>query len=808
MAKELFSLFGIVSIKGVNNVVNGVNKVEKEIKKTQRQIANFGRQVGAIGQKMTTAFTIPMLGLGAAIVKGVKDASDLNETITKTGEIFGSGAKTVEDWAKTSDKALGQSKTQAMEAAANFGIFGKAAGLTGEKLTKFSTNFVELASDLASFNNTSPEEAIVAIGAALRGENEPIRRFGVLLNDATMRQEALRLGLISTTKEALSPQNKVLAAQALIYKQTKTAQGDFQRTSGGLANQQRILLAEIKNLSAEMGTIFLPIALKVVGVVRDKFLPVFQKVVGWFKSLSPAMQKTIIMWAGLLAAIGPVTMLVGKMIIIGKGLLTTIILLTKGQIALNIAMKANPIGLVITALVALAAAGIYVYNNWEDLKVKFINVWGMIVYHAKQSTSVIKEQFYKIVAASTEMIANMTKGIPFVGKAVKDLSGNYKELARAEKQARLEQQMAYSKQKLKIAADKKEVEIVEKAKTAIKEKAEVDIAAMEKRKKAAQELAEDKAKFENEWNRKFLDSTQSRIEILLREKQVALEEAEKLGAEKVNIKRYYDEQLLIAQQEHNTLMEELQAEELEKQLEKDEAEKVRRQEKFDLFAQIYQTAVNAMSTISDAFYNRGIANIEKKKKKDIEAIKASTLSEEEKEKKISEIEAKAEKETLERKRRQAIADKAYALFQIGLNTAIAIMNALATAKTAVGRALQVALITAASIAQTVAVAAQPLPMAEGAFVKSHEGGTIAQIGEGSQDELVFPLKKGVDLLADKLISKVMGVGDSAVTTGDSIGDSFTYNIHVGTLIGNEDGYRELERSIRKYRFQEDQRRGE
>ena len=74
MAKELFSLFGVVSIKGVNNVVNGVNKVEKEIKKTQRQIANFGRQVGAIGQKMTTAFTIPMIGLGAAIVKGVKDA--------------------------------------------------------------------------------------------------------------------------------------------------------------------------------------------------------------------------------------------------------------------------------------------------------------------------------------------------------------------------------------------------------------------------------------------------------------------------------------------------------------------------------------------------------------------------------------------------------------------------------------------------------------------------------------------------------------------------------------------------------------
>ena len=90
---------------------------------------------------------------------------------------------------------------------------------------------------MASFKNTSPEEAITAIGAALRGESEPIRRYGVLLDEATLKHRALALGIISTTDQALTPQQKVLAATAEIYRQTGDIQGDFTRTSEGLANR-------------------------------------------------------------------------------------------------------------------------------------------------------------------------------------------------------------------------------------------------------------------------------------------------------------------------------------------------------------------------------------------------------------------------------------------------------------------------------------------------------------------------------------------------------------------------------------------
>jgi hypothetical protein len=132
---------------------------------------------------------------------------------------------------------------------------------------------------LPSFNNTSPEDAIQAIGAALRGEAEPIRRYGILLNDATLKNEALALGLIKTTKEALSPANKVLAAQAAIYKQTSDAQGDFGKTSDGLANSQRILAANIEDVKITLGESLLPIALKFSNFLKTNLVPAIKGLV-------------------------------------------------------------------------------------------------------------------------------------------------------------------------------------------------------------------------------------------------------------------------------------------------------------------------------------------------------------------------------------------------------------------------------------------------------------------------------------------------------------------------------------------------
>ena len=338
--------------KNLDDVIKRLNVLEKEFgdvekkankgfKGAEKPVNNLNDTVKRLGQTIATVFAAEKI---IQFTKSSIDAaSDLNETISKTEQIFGDASKEVIAFAENAAEKLGQSKTQAMDAASTFATFGKSAGLSGTELANFSTDLVTLSADLASFNNTTPEEAIMAIGAALRGESEPIRRYGVLLDDASLRQEALALNLIKTTKQALTPQQKVLAAQAAIFKQTADAQGDFARTSDGVANQQRILQATFQDLQAEIG---------------QKLLPAFNKLLkGTVDFLKELDAEDVLDFADAVAKAAAVY---GAWKI-GAALLPlakfTKSLFTAGQAmrTLNVAIKRNPIGFLLSALVSVAS---------------------------------------------------------------------------------------------------------------------------------------------------------------------------------------------------------------------------------------------------------------------------------------------------------------------------------------------------------------------------------------------------------------------------------------------------------------------
>jgi hypothetical protein len=238
----------------VSKFSTGINTADKEAKGLSGKMEKYGK-------RMAKAFALAAAAAGAMAIKigleGVQAASALNEEISKTEVIFGDVSDEIKDFARSADRALGLTQKEALSAASTFATFGKAAGLSGKELSTFSRGATTLASDLASFYNTNADEAITAIGAALRGESEPIRRFGVLLNDATLKAKAMEMGLYDG-KGALDLQAKSLAAYQVILDQTKDAQGDFSRTSEGLAAQQKILRAQMENLKTSMGESLLP----------------------------------------------------------------------------------------------------------------------------------------------------------------------------------------------------------------------------------------------------------------------------------------------------------------------------------------------------------------------------------------------------------------------------------------------------------------------------------------------------------------------------------------------------------------------
>ena len=246
----------------INVVVTGDTKnFKKALGRASDSIGNFSKRIGQVG----IATGIALAGIGA---KAVGLAVDFEESLSKSQAIFEGAAKGIEDSAKGAATALGLSQSEFLEAAANMGVFGKAAGLSGSDLSGFATEMVTVAADVASFNNLRPEEALEKLQAGLRGSNEPLQSIGILINAAAVNAKALEMGLGDANGE-ISEGNKIMARQALIMEKLgeQGALGDFAKTSGGLANQTRILKARFKNLGIELGKKLIPIATKISKII-------------------------------------------------------------------------------------------------------------------------------------------------------------------------------------------------------------------------------------------------------------------------------------------------------------------------------------------------------------------------------------------------------------------------------------------------------------------------------------------------------------------------------------------------------------
>ncbi|OZC80549.1 hypothetical protein CH274_15375 [Rhodococcus sp. 06-418-5] len=206
-------------------------------------------------------------GLLAFFQESVMAASDLDESMNAIDTIFGTANGTIYTFAEGAGKAIGMTELSAREAAATFGTYGKQANLAAEENAKFSVQMATLAGDMASFKNTSPEQAIQAIGAAFRGESDPIEAYGVIMNETILKTRAMKMGLIENTSEALEPAIRVQVAYAEVLAQTSYMQGDFEKTSGSLSNRLKTLKAMFEEQSVAVGNKLMPAAQALVSLL-------------------------------------------------------------------------------------------------------------------------------------------------------------------------------------------------------------------------------------------------------------------------------------------------------------------------------------------------------------------------------------------------------------------------------------------------------------------------------------------------------------------------------------------------------------
>lgn len=247
-----------ITVTATDNASASINKVGMNatamMKTAASAAAGFAAAWAAanIGQ-MVTSF-------GADVVQSASSAS---ESLNKLRVVFGESAAGVEEFAKNSAADFGLANRVTNEYLGTFGNLLTSMSLSRPLAADMSEGIVRLASDLASFNNIGVDEALEKIRAGLVGEAEPLRTVGVNLNQASIEAKAFEMGLIKQG-ETMSAATKAQASYALIVEQTKNAQGDFARTSDGLANQQRILASRVEDLKSKLGAALLPVVTDVV----------------------------------------------------------------------------------------------------------------------------------------------------------------------------------------------------------------------------------------------------------------------------------------------------------------------------------------------------------------------------------------------------------------------------------------------------------------------------------------------------------------------------------------------------------------
>lgn len=201
---------------------------------------------------------VGVAALGAFAKSAISAASSAEESANKVKVVFGSSAKGVEDFAKTASDNLGMSERAALAATGTFGNLFTSMGMAQAPAADMSKSIVQLAGDLSSFHDIPVAEALEKLRAGLVGESEPLRVLGVNLSEASLRQEALNLGL-ARGNEVLTPAIKAQAAYSQIMRETKNAQGDLDRTSDSLANKTRELTAKWDELQVALGKQAIPV---------------------------------------------------------------------------------------------------------------------------------------------------------------------------------------------------------------------------------------------------------------------------------------------------------------------------------------------------------------------------------------------------------------------------------------------------------------------------------------------------------------------------------------------------------------------
>jgi hypothetical protein len=333
----------------------GIKSAVREFERAKTGIDKFGA-VGKIfdnvGQSLTKNLTVPILAVGGALGFMIKEAieaeavtSRLRQILLTTGGATNAQVDALLKQAAALEKVGVASRESIVTTQAQLATFDLQAN-TISSLTPAILDYV-LAEKGATATADDFKSMTNGLAQALNGQFGSLTRVGFVLDE--------------DTKKKIANGTESERAAALVDVLNSTYKGFNESLLATPEGRIIALQREFGDLRQELGSVFLPIAMEISAVIKDRVIPEIQKLVDKFKALSPETVETGLKVLGLIAILGPLLIVIGKVI----GAIQVFIGVFK---VLSLVLLTNPIYAVAALLAVLVVALIHAFQTSDKFR--------------------------------------------------------------------------------------------------------------------------------------------------------------------------------------------------------------------------------------------------------------------------------------------------------------------------------------------------------------------------------------------------------------------------------------------------------
>lgn len=339
-------------------IVSDASGAKAGFAEAEAEADGFGEKL----KKANLALAATVGGVAEMAEKAYEAAGQLEHAGETTESVFGSQAEEVQKYAAKADQAAGLSEAAYETLATTVGQKLANMGVAHDELADKTNNLVQMGANLAAQYGGSTQDAVTALTKGLAGQTKGLQAYGVVLKASDINAVLAANGQSKLTGEALRNATAMASLQ-LIQQQSASTTGAFGKQAETAEGQQKRLTAEWQNAEAKLGTMLLPAMAKLMGILAN--------LAGWGEQHTKVIVGLGIAFGGVALAVLAAEGAVRAWEAAEK-------VATAAQWLWNVAMDANPISLIVIAVVALIAGFVLAYEKCKPFR-EIINDIGKVV---------------------------------------------------------------------------------------------------------------------------------------------------------------------------------------------------------------------------------------------------------------------------------------------------------------------------------------------------------------------------------------------------------------------------------------------